>query len=179
MTATRTIASRENIIMSSTSPFAPRGTAQEIEEGTSFSPKFDASGLITAVTTDAKTGELLMVAWMNAEALARTVETGEAWYWSRSRGELWHKGETSGQIQTRSGSKSTSRATAAAAMPATAPASTAAYRKASPRSSNTPARRNCRIATAERRSNSVTFRPHIEKAPSGIAGGAVAFFRVP
>lgn len=81
-------------------PFAPRGTKEEIEEGTSFSPKFDADGLITAVTTDAKTGELLMVAWMNAEALARTVETGEAWYWSRSRNELWHKGDTSGQIQT-------------------------------------------------------------------------------
>ncbi|WP_041536019.1 phosphoribosyl-AMP cyclohydrolase [Parvibaculum lavamentivorans] len=86
--------------MTGTSPFAPRGTAQEIEEGTTFSPKFDRDGLITAVTTDAKTGELLMVAWMNAEALARTVETGEAWYWSRSRNELWHKGETSGQVQT-------------------------------------------------------------------------------
>lgn len=49
--------------------------------------------------TDAKTGELVMHAWMNAEALARTIETGEAWYWSRSRGELWHKGATSGQIQ--------------------------------------------------------------------------------
>ena len=80
--------------------FAPRGTKQEIEEGTSFTPKFDENGLITAVTTDAKTGELLMVAWMNEEALARTIETGEAWYWSRSRGELWHKGDTSGQIQT-------------------------------------------------------------------------------
>lgn len=86
--------------MSSSAPFAPRGTKEEIEEGASFSPKFDADGLITAVTTDAKTGELLMVAWMNAEALARTIETGEAWYWSRSRNELWHKGGTSGQIQT-------------------------------------------------------------------------------
>ncbi|MEQ8267943.1 MAG: phosphoribosyl-AMP cyclohydrolase [Parvibaculum sp.] len=84
----------------STSPFAPRGTAQEIEEGTAFSPKFDRDGLITAVATDAKTGELLMVAWMNAESLARTIETGEAWYWSRSRNELWHKGDTSGQVQT-------------------------------------------------------------------------------
>lgn len=73
---------------------------EEIEEGTSFSPKFDSDGLITAVATDAKTGDLLMVAWMNAEALARTIETGEAWYWSRSRNELWHKGDTSGQIQT-------------------------------------------------------------------------------
>ncbi len=86
--------------MSPTTPFAPRGTKEEIEEGTSFSPKFDADGLVTAVATDAKTGDLLMVAWMNAEALARTIETGEAWYWSRSRNELWHKGDTSGQIQT-------------------------------------------------------------------------------
>jgi len=86
--------------MTGKSPFASRGSTEEIEEGTSFSPKFGADGLITAVTTDAKTGELLMVAWMNAEALARTIETGEAWYWSRSRNELWHKGDTSGQIQT-------------------------------------------------------------------------------
>jgi phosphoribosyl-AMP cyclohydrolase len=56
--------------------------------------------LITCVTTEATTGELLMVAHMNAEALAKTVQTGEAWYWSRSRQELWHKGATSGQIQT-------------------------------------------------------------------------------
>ncbi|OYX01473.1 MAG: hypothetical protein B7Z14_06135, partial [Bosea sp. 32-68-6] len=61
---------------------------------------FDANGLVTCVTTDAATGELLMVAHMNAQALARSIETGEAWYWSRSRGELWHKGATSGQIQT-------------------------------------------------------------------------------
>lgn len=86
--------------MTGNAPFPPRVTKEEIEEGTSFSPKFDRDGLITAVTTDAKTGELLMVAWMNAEALARTVETGEAWYWSRSRNELWHKGDTSGQVQT-------------------------------------------------------------------------------
>lgn len=85
--------------MSSKSPFAPRGTAQEIEEGTSFSPKFDADGLITAVTTDAKTGEVLMFAWMNAEALEKTIRSGEAWYWSRSRASLWRKGETSGQTQ--------------------------------------------------------------------------------
>lgn len=81
-------------------PFGTCGSKDEIEEGSVFSPKFDDKGLITAVTTDAKTGELLMVAWMNAEALARTIETGEAWYWSRSRNELWHKGDTSGQIQT-------------------------------------------------------------------------------
>ncbi|MDE1173548.1 MAG: phosphoribosyl-AMP cyclohydrolase [Parvibaculaceae bacterium] len=81
------------------SPFPPPGTHAELEEGTRFTPRFDADGLIPAAVTDAKTGELVMHAWMNAEALARTIETGEAWYWSRSRGELWHKGATSGQIQ--------------------------------------------------------------------------------
>jgi phosphoribosyl-AMP cyclohydrolase len=71
-----------------------------LEEGTTFAPRFDVNGLITCVATDADTGELLMVAHMNAEALAKTRATGEAWYWSRSRQELWHKGATSGQIQT-------------------------------------------------------------------------------
>lgn len=71
-----------------------------LEEGSVLSPHFDANGLVTCVTTDAATGELLMVAHMNAEALQRSIETGEAWYWSRSRQELWHKGATSGQIQT-------------------------------------------------------------------------------
>jgi phosphoribosyl-AMP cyclohydrolase len=64
-----------------------------------LTPRFGADGLVTCVTTDAATGDLLMVAHMNADALAKTLETGEAWYWSRSRGELWHKGATSGQIQ--------------------------------------------------------------------------------
>lgn len=72
----------------------------QLEEGTVLAPKFDASGLITAVTTDADTGELLMVAHMNEEALRRTIVEGVAVYWSRSRQELWRKGETSGQIQT-------------------------------------------------------------------------------
>jgi phosphoribosyl-AMP cyclohydrolase len=79
--------------------FAQRGTRAEIEEGSLFMPKFDTAGLITAVTVDAVTNEVLMVAHMNEEALRRTIESGEAWYWSRSRGELWHKGDTSGQIQ--------------------------------------------------------------------------------
>lgn len=61
--------------------------------------KFDANGLITAVVQDASTRDVLMVAWMNAESLQRTLESGETWFWSRSRGELWHKGETSGNIQ--------------------------------------------------------------------------------
>jgi phosphoribosyl-AMP cyclohydrolase len=71
----------------------------EREEGLSFQPKFDASGLLTCVATDAATGELLMVAHMNEEALRKTIETGEAWYFSRSRKALWRKGETSGQTQ--------------------------------------------------------------------------------
>ena len=81
-------------------PFPAAPDKQALEEGVELSPRFDANGLVTCVTTDAETGELLMVAHMNAQALARSIETGEAWYWSRSRGELWHKGATSGQIQT-------------------------------------------------------------------------------
>jgi phosphoribosyl-AMP cyclohydrolase len=73
---------------------------RELEHGEVLAPRFDAAGLICTVATHADTGEVLMVAWMNAEALRLTLETGEAWYWSRSRGELWHKGATSGQIQT-------------------------------------------------------------------------------
>ncbi|MCL7997686.1 phosphoribosyl-AMP cyclohydrolase [Brucella sp. 21LCYQ03] len=70
-----------------------------IEEGAVFMPRFDASGLITAVVTDAQDGELLMVAHMNDEALRLTLETGIAHYWSRSRSKLWKKGETSGNLQ--------------------------------------------------------------------------------
>jgi phosphoribosyl-AMP cyclohydrolase len=69
------------------------------EEGLAFQPKFDASGLVTCVATDAATGEVLMVAHMNDEALRRTIDSGEAWYFSRSRKALWRKGETSGQTQ--------------------------------------------------------------------------------
>jgi phosphoribosyl-AMP cyclohydrolase len=69
------------------------------EEGLAFRPKFDAAGLLTCVATDASTGEVLMVAHMNDEALRKTVATGEAWYFSRSRNALWRKGETSGQTQ--------------------------------------------------------------------------------
>ena len=75
-------------------------TRHDVEEGAAFAPRFGPDGLITAVASDADTGEVLMVAHMNGAALARTLETGEVWYWSRSRGELWHKGATSGQIQT-------------------------------------------------------------------------------
>ena len=72
---------------------------EELEEGDVFAPRFDADGLIPAITVHDGTGEILMFAWMNTEALANTIDTGEAWYWSRSRNELWHKGATSGQIQ--------------------------------------------------------------------------------
>ncbi|ACL61914.1 phosphoribosyl-AMP cyclohydrolase [Methylobacterium nodulans] len=78
----------------------PPGSPREVEEGTAFTPRFGPDGLITALAVDAETGAPLMLAHMNRESLARTLETGEAWYWSRSRGELWHKGATSGQIQT-------------------------------------------------------------------------------
>ena len=79
--------------------FAAPGTKAAVEEGTVFTPRFDANGLIACIAVDATDGQVLMLAHMNAESLARTLETGEAWYWSRSRGELWHKGATSGQIQ--------------------------------------------------------------------------------
>ena len=71
----------------------------EIEEGLKFQPKFDAAGLVTCVATDAGTGEVLMVAHMNEEALRKTIASGEAWYYSRSRQSLWRKGETSGHVQ--------------------------------------------------------------------------------
>jgi phosphoribosyl-AMP cyclohydrolase len=73
--------------------------SDDLEEGVVLRPRFDASGLITCVTTDAASGEVLMVAHMNAEALQKTVESGEAWYFSRSRKALWRKGETSGHVQ--------------------------------------------------------------------------------
>lgn len=80
-----------------TSPaFAPRKDEQTVETGTALAPKFDRDGLIVAIAVDATSGEVLMVAHMNAEALARTIETGEAWFWSRSRGKFWRKGEESG-----------------------------------------------------------------------------------
>jgi phosphoribosyl-AMP cyclohydrolase len=85
--------------MPENSPFAPPGSVADLEEGTAFTPKFDVNGLVTCVATDAQSGEVLMVAHMNAEALAKTIATGDAWYFSRSRGALWKKGETSGHSQ--------------------------------------------------------------------------------
>lgn len=73
------------------------GSAQD--ETPELRPRFDANGLIAAIAQDAVTHEVLMLAWMNAEALQMTIETGRATYWSRSRGEIWVKGETSGHIQ--------------------------------------------------------------------------------
>lgn len=78
----------------------PSSNKAELESGPAFTPRFDDKGLITAVVTDARDGELLMVAHMNAEALALTIETGVAHYYSRSRKSLWKKGESSGNLQT-------------------------------------------------------------------------------
>ncbi len=74
-------------------------SSPDIEEGFGFAPKFDADGLLTCVATDMWSGDVLMVAHMNTEALKRTIETGEAWYFSRSRKKLWKKGESSGHTQ--------------------------------------------------------------------------------
>ena len=79
--------------------FHKRVTIEQVEEGRELAPKFDEHGLIACVTTSAKTGEVLMLGYMNEEALRKTIETGEAHYWSRSRKVLWHKGATSGLVQ--------------------------------------------------------------------------------
>ncbi len=79
--------------------FSARTADLNIETGKVFAPKFDTQGLIPVIASDARSGEVVMFAYMNAEALARTIETGEAYYWSRSRAELWHKGATSGNVQ--------------------------------------------------------------------------------
>lgn len=79
--------------------FTARKSVEQVEEGNELAPKFDAHGLITCITTDAASGEVLMLDYMNAEALACSIETGKAHYWSRSRQQLWHKGATSGLIQ--------------------------------------------------------------------------------
>jgi phosphoribosyl-AMP cyclohydrolase len=80
-------------------PFAPPGSKLELEEGGALTPRFDANGLVTAVVTDIGSGEVLMLAHMNAEALSRSIASGDAWYYSRSRRKLWRKGETSGHTQ--------------------------------------------------------------------------------
>ena len=79
--------------------FAQRGDKTQIEEGAAFAPRFDRDGLITCITCDFQTNDILMVAWMNEDALKLTIETQIAHYWSRSRQSLWRKGDTSGQTQ--------------------------------------------------------------------------------
>ena len=79
--------------------FPVAGSIEDLERGAVLAPRFDGNGLIAAVATHASTGEVLMVAWMNAEALRLTIDTGFAHYFSRSRQALWRKGETSGQTQ--------------------------------------------------------------------------------
>ena len=79
--------------------FSTRDSIQQVEEGIELVPRFDANGLIPVVTTDYDTGELLMHGFMNEEALIKTIEKGEAYYWSRSRQQVWHKGSTSGLTQ--------------------------------------------------------------------------------
>ena len=79
--------------------FKKRHTIKEVEEGKYLSPKFDESGLIPVITTDFKTGDILMHGYMNYESLKKTIETKEAYYWSRSRKKIWHKGQVSGFVQ--------------------------------------------------------------------------------
>ena len=79
--------------------FKKRDNIKEIEEGKYLQPKFDENGLIPVITGDFKTGDILMHAYMNHESLKKTIETKEAHYWSRSRKEIWHKGQISGFVQ--------------------------------------------------------------------------------
>lgn len=79
--------------------FAARRSVEQVEEGRALAPKFDSDGLIPCITTDAETGDVLMLGHMNPEALRKTIQTGEAHYWSRSRQTLWHKGGSSGLVQ--------------------------------------------------------------------------------
>lgn len=83
-----------------TSSFPRPGSTQDLEHGSRFTPRFDPNGLIPAICTDAATGEVLMFAWMNAQALEATLKTGEAHFYSRSRKKLWKKGEESGNVLT-------------------------------------------------------------------------------
>ena len=79
--------------------FPQPGDKSQLEAGDQLTPRFDQNGLVTAIVTDWQSGELLMVAHINAEALAKTIETGQSHFWSRSRNKLWLKGETSGTMQ--------------------------------------------------------------------------------
>ena len=79
--------------------FKKRDNIEEVEEGKYLSPKFDENGLIPVITTDFQTGDILMHGYMNDEALKKTIETKEVYYWSRSRKTIWHKGQVSGFVQ--------------------------------------------------------------------------------
>ena len=79
--------------------FKKRDNIKEVEEGKYLAPKFDENGLIPVITTDFQTGSILMLGYMNDEALRKTIESGEAHYWSRSRNKIWHKGQVSGFVQ--------------------------------------------------------------------------------
>ena len=79
--------------------FKKRDNIKEVEEGKYLAPKFDKNGLIPVITTDFQTGDILMHGYMNDEALRKTIESGEAHYWSRSRNKIWHKGQISGFVQ--------------------------------------------------------------------------------
>ena len=89
----------EKVVPDTDVAFAARTTVEQVEEGLTLAPKFDADGLIPCITTDAGTGEVLMHGYMSGVALQRTIATGEAHYWSRSRQRLWRKGATSGLVQ--------------------------------------------------------------------------------
>jgi phosphoribosyl-AMP cyclohydrolase len=84
--------------MSETAAFPPPGDKAALEHGRTFTPRFDADGMVPAIVSDAASGEVLMFAWMNAHALALTIETRVAHFWSRSRAKLWKKGEESGNV---------------------------------------------------------------------------------
>ena len=79
--------------------FKKRNNIKEVEEGKYLAPKFDENGLIPVITTDFQNGDILMHGYMNEEALRKTIESGEAHYWSRSRNKIWHKGQVSGFVQ--------------------------------------------------------------------------------
>ena len=79
--------------------FKKRDNIKEVEEGKYLAPKFDENGLIPVITTDFQNGDILMHGYMNDEALRKTIENGEAYYWSRSRNKIWHKGQVSGFVQ--------------------------------------------------------------------------------
>jgi len=89
----------EAVMWTASTPFAAPQDKLSLEEGAALTPKFNADGLITVITVDHASGEILMLAHMNAEALALTLQSGDAWYFSRSRNKLWRKGETSGHTQ--------------------------------------------------------------------------------